>query len=196
MGHLLDLHDDHGMVGVTFTVVLSKDLDSILNTVLRDEPSRRLRQEENEEYHKAGCDHLAPDGNSPGDVILVAEVTATKDNPTSNDAADVPGTVVKTGDGSSPGRMGHFTDVTGRGDTAKADTKAQDETTPEEMASVGRCSLNAGTDDDDCSASEHSPSSTEPIVYGGREENGSDGTDVVHGKYDASRGTFRGPVKC
>ncbi|KAI6771262.1 hypothetical protein HG531_008887 [Fusarium graminearum] len=72
VGHLLDLHDDHGMVGVTFTVVLSKDLDSILNTVLGDEPSRRLRQEENEDYHKAGCDHLTPDGNSPSDVILFA----------------------------------------------------------------------------------------------------------------------------
>ena len=50
--------------------------------------------------------------------------------------------------------MGHLTNVARRGDTAKADTEAQDEASTEEMASVGRCSLDAGTDDDDCTVSD------------------------------------------
>lgn len=180
------------MVLITLTMVRGKNLDSILNSVLSDEPSWRLRQPQNAKRNDTRGNHLAPNGNSPGNVTI--DVTAAVDDPTSDDATDVPGTVVQTSNGASPVGMRHLANVARGGDTAEADTEAEDEATAEELTSSGGCSLDTCSDDDYDGAGEHAPSSAEEIVYGGGEEHGGNGTDVVHRKDDTGRRALRRPV--
>lgn len=190
--HFLDLKHNHRMVLVTFTMVCSKNLDSILNSILGDEPAWRLRQPQNTKSNDARGDHLAPNGESPGNFAI--DVTGAVDDPTSDDAADVPGTIVQTGDGASPVGVRHLANVARGRDAAEADAEAEDEATTEELTSSGGCSLDACSDDDYDGAGEHAPSSAEEIVYGGGEENGGDGTDVVHSKDDTGRRTLGRPA--
>lgn len=180
------------MVLVTLTMVCSKNLNSILNSILSDEPSRRLRQPQNAKRDDTRGNHLAPNGNSPGNVSI--DVTAAVDDPTGDDATDVPRTVVQTSNGTSPVGVRHLANVARGRDAAEADAKAEDETSAEELASSRGCSLDACSDDDYDGAGEHAPSSAEEVVYGGGEEYGGDGTDVVHSEDDTSRRTLRRPA--
>lgn len=192
VGHLLDLENNHGVVRIALSVVFGEDCDCILDAVLGHEPSRGLGKPKNGNDHNARGNHLAPDRNSPSSIVL--DVTASVYNPTSNDTADVPSTVVQTSQSASPLGMGHLADVAGSRNTAEADTKAQDETTSEELTAAGGSCLDTGADDNDECAGEHSPASAEPIVDGGGEKDGSDGTDVVHGEDDTGGGALTIPA--
>ncbi|KAI6752350.1 hypothetical protein HG530_013719 [Fusarium avenaceum] len=175
VGHLLDLENNHGVIRIALSV-----------------PSRGLGKPKHGKDHNTRGNHLAPDRNSPSSIVL--DVTASVDNPTGNDTADVPSTVVQTSQSASPLGMGHLTDVARSRDTAEADAKAQDEATSEELTAAGGGCLDTGADDDDECAGEHSPASAEPIVDGGSEEDGGDGTDVVHGEDDTGRGALTIPA--
>lgn len=192
VGHLLDLKNNHGVVRIAFSVVFGEDCDCIFDTVLGHEPSRGLGKPQNGKDHNTRGNHLAPDRNSPSSIVL--DVTASVYNPTGDDTADVPSTVVQTSQSTSPLGVGHLTDVAGSRNTAEADAKAQDEATSEELTAAGGGCLDTGADDDDECAGEHSPASAEPIVDGGSEEDGGDGTDVVHGEDDTGRGALTIPA--
>src|ERR1700755_1752897 len=63
---------------------------------------------------------------------------------------------VSSSHGSTPDRMGHLTDITRSADDTERDTESQDETTSQKHSVVNRWCLNASSDNDDDSASEHS----------------------------------------
>lgn len=132
--HLLHLKLNHGVVLISLAVVGGKHLDSLIVLILSHEPTGRLGQEKDANNNDTRGDHLAPNGNAPGRVSV--DVAASVNDPTGDDAANVPGTVVQTRQGTSPLGMSHLTDIAGRRDTAEADAKAQDEASTEELATA------------------------------------------------------------
>lgn len=81
--------------------------------------------------------------------------------------------------------MGHFRDITWRTDTAKADSKSENEPTSEEHSMACSGCLNAGANNDDGSSSEHALAAPKNIVDGTRENHCWDRADVIDGKYQA-----------
>jgi hypothetical protein len=81
--------------------------------------------------------------------------------------------------------MSHFGNIAWSANTAKADTKTEDESTSEEHSmGCGGC-LDASADDDNDGSHEHAHTAPENIVDGTRENDSWDRANVIDGKYQA-----------
>ena len=190
--HLLKLKLHHGVVLVALAVIGGQNFSSLINLVLGHEPSWRLGKPPDAQDNDARSDHLAPDGNAPRRVGV--DVAAAVNNPAGNDGSDVPSAIVKTSYGTTPAGMRHLANIARGRYTAEADAKTEDETAAEELATLRARGLHACADDNDQGAGEHSHSSSEVVVCWTSEENRSYGTDVVHGKDEASARIRDNPV--
>lgn len=90
--------------------------------------------------------------------------------------------------------MGHLADVTWRGNAAEADSKAEHKSTGQKLVGGGGWSLHTGADNDDQSADKHAPSATKPVVDRASEKDGSDGSNIVHGKDEPGARACCAPV--
>lgn len=68
------------------------------------------------------------------------------------------------------------------------------ESTAQEHLIGSRRSLNTRSDDDDNCSGEHAGTSSKVIVCRPGEEDGSDRTNVIHGKNETSAGSCHGPT--
>lgn len=164
---------------VAVGVVGTEDLEGFLVATLGDQPTGRLRDQEDARKHDRRGGGLEDGGNAPRPGVLNAESTV--GGPGSDDRPDVPGGVVERGDTGTVLEMSKLSDEKRSGTVGEGDTESDEETGSREHAEILRSGLEGDTDKHDNDTNNDGNATSAPIGEPGRDGNGADGTDRENG---------------
>jgi hypothetical protein len=134
-------------------MVLGKNVQCFFPAILGNEPTRRLREEENQNKNNSGKTSLHDGRDSPGPGGLEVQV-ATVGSPSSKNVTQPPEVVVHTSHRSTVGRVGKLDSVGRTGGRSEGCTQTEEETASHEHAH-GLCGcLHGGSNPDDEASNE------------------------------------------
>jgi hypothetical protein len=132
-----------GVVDITVGVVFSENVECFLVAILGDQPTWRLRNEEDEAELDNGGECLGKGGDSPAPVVL--DALGAEGEPRADDGTNVPKTVVDGGDTTSVLGMAKLGEQQRRRELSERVSETHEETSCHEHGEVFRSSLNGGT---------------------------------------------------
>lgn len=179
---LVELELDPFALGIAVAVEPHQVFGSLLRLAVRVQPTGRLGEPHGAKGNDTREQQLKTDWDHPRRVA--SDVETTSGGTASNQGADGPHDVVKTGDDTTVGRVGNFDNVYGSGSSSDTDAEAEEEAAGHELVDTGvddGGELDDDADDDDPGANRHSNSSTPCVDEGTDKGNGDDGSDLVHG---------------
>lgn len=184
-----DLELDDRIVRVTLTMVLGENGESLIMTVIGEQPTWGFWEEEREDQDETRENTLEVKWDSPA-LIRVGEVeTSSVGDPGSWDGTHEPESIVDTSNGTTPRWWSDFDDVGWTSGGRDVDTETEDETSDNELSPALGSSLNERTKDDKSSTDNHTPTTSPHVNHGADEWSSNDTTDIVDREEDTSLGT-------
>lgn len=178
-----ELELDPGGLPVPVAVPFGEQTDGGLAPALGVEPPRRFRDEKSKDADQPGEDHLEPDGDQPG--VVVVDVQASTGDARRQDGPREPGGVAEARHDGPVLGVGRLDDPDGPRGGGDGDAEPEDEPTAHHLTLGGvggREALDDGADDDQKGADEHARA-TAPLVDAGADKGqGADAADLVHGR--------------
>jgi len=158
---LLEFEKDKLVLGVSTTVVLGEDSESLLVAIDGDQPTWGFWDPENERNHDNSWSSLEDGWNSPRPVVLNA--VGTIGGPGGNNRSDVPGGVVERGDTSTMLHVSELSNEKWGGAVSKRDTEPDEVTGTSEHRNVGSGRLESNTDEHDSQTNQDGETTSTPI---------------------------------
>lgn len=174
---------DEGVVLVAATVVLGQHGKSLLRLVLVDEETRGLGDPpDTDELHHGG-DGLDEGDGPPGPVA--ADGGGSPADAGHDEGAQVPETVVDGGQGTTVLGVADLGQQHGRTHLREGVAETEDEAAAHVHVVAGGEGSEHGTDDHESAADHDGGLTADPVRNEGGDQEGDDGTDVVHVDEDA-----------
>ena len=142
-------------------MVLAENSKSLLISLLRDQPTRRLRNEPDESQLDDGGESLSKSGDAPAPVAL--DALGAKRQPGTNDSTNVPQTVVDGGDTSTVLRVAELGKQQRRRKLGKRVAETHQETSTHEVVKVLCSGLDRSTNNHDNTTDSDSRLATEVV---------------------------------
>lgn len=195
----LELHGDglldlavlelHGRVlQVTVGVVLAEDLQRLLVPVLCNQVTGRLGDEPDEGKLDDGREGLKKGGDSPGPVI--EEIVRAEGEPGHEEGADIPKTVVDSGQAGSVLGVAELSEEHGRRQLRKGVAEAEQEAAAHKDRKMTSCTLHDGARNHDDTADDDWYLSSKVVGEEGDDSDGGHTANLVESTEKTQHGTL------